>query len=137
MSDRWYRTDEYFDPDVFDFNGHDVTNENVKAALVLRKLKPNSSKQRGSIKLALLVNQLKDFWISQKANTSSVSSAAGGSVGSTSRPIILRFLFCLFRFSKTFLAATKNRCILGLLLSYAFIAHRYRAVSKKVRPASL
>ena len=58
MSDRWYRTDEYFDPDVFDFNGHDVTNENVKAALFIRKLKPNSSKQRGSNKLALLVNPL-------------------------------------------------------------------------------
>ena len=86
MADRWYRTDNYFDPDSFNFNGPDVTTENVKAALLIRRIKPDSTKVRGANKLSLLTSQLKEFWITQKSTLNTTSITAGGSAGNSIRP---------------------------------------------------
>ena len=55
MGDCWYTSDNYFDPDTFDFDGHDVTVANLKAALIIRKIKSSNPKNRGPQKKSLLV----------------------------------------------------------------------------------
>ena len=89
MTDRWYRTNDYFDPDAFNFNGPDVTTENVKAALLIRRIKPDTTKVRGANKLLLLTSQLKDFWISEKNNLNTTAVTAGGAAGNSVRPVIV------------------------------------------------
>jgi hypothetical protein len=76
MDDRWYTSDDYFDPDTFDFDGYDVTVANLKAALIKRNVTPNNSKRRGPTKKSLLVSQLKECWEGQTNNDTSISSSS-------------------------------------------------------------
>ena len=89
MFDRCYRTNDYFDRDAFNFNGPDVTTENVQAALLIRRIKPDTTKVRGANKLLLLTSQLKEFWISEKNNLNTTAVTAGGAAGNSVRPVIV------------------------------------------------
>ena len=79
----WFTTNDFFDPDTFDFNSHNVTTENLKAALIIRGETPDKSKFRGEKKRKILIEQLKTYLRSNRLGGSVGNSTSSSSSANT------------------------------------------------------